>query len=175
MYSNCKNISTALGIVPVGVAEVGTVAGFAILLPSDVSSASVELWAFDTAGGKKPHLITRKHKSQMRPYSEASLQYSVQEEQRTVLFIPATLSNNAVMYSWQRPDFENVSGLAGGERPADAWRVCHSNSPVSGPVRHSYKEVALAKTSGLQQSWIVVRATAGQWGRCLFTHSAPSN
>lgn len=30
-------------LLPVGVAEVGTVAGFAILLPSDVSSASVEL------------------------------------------------------------------------------------------------------------------------------------
>ncbi|KAF3839894.1 hypothetical protein F7725_018611, partial [Dissostichus mawsoni] len=32
-----------------------------------------------------------------------------------------------------------------GERPADALRVCHSESPVSGAVRHSYKEVALTK------------------------------
>ena len=112
----------------------------------------------------------------MRAYSEASLQYTVQEEQRTVLFIPATLSNNAVMCSWQRPDFENVSGLAGGERPADAWRVCHSNSPVSGPVRHSYKEVALTKkkTSGYNRAGLLcVRLRDSEAVVCLLTRHLP--
>lgn len=108
----------------------------------------------------------------MKPHSEALVQYSLQEEQRTVLFI----SNNAVMHSWQRPDFENVSGLAGErerERPADSLRVCHSNSPVSGAVRHSYKEVALTKPLATTEPDCFVLLQDSEAVVCLLTQHLP--
>lgn len=57
--------------------------------------------------------------------------------------------------------FEKVSGLAGGERPGDAKRVCHSNSPVSGAVLRGYKEAAITKPLATTE-WDCLCSTAGQ-------------
>ena len=128
-----------MSAVPVGAAAVGIVVEFAaLLLSGSIWSLGEGFWALDTAGGDKRHILITKNISQKKPHSEASVQYSLQGEQRAVLFIPVTLSNNAVMFSRQRVREcvwpLNMQG-----------RVCHSIRPVSEAVRNSYKEVALTK------------------------------
>lgn len=62
-----------------------------------------------------------------------------------------------------------------GERLADALRVCHSNSPVSGAVRHSYKEAALTKPLATTELDCCVRVQDSEAVVCLLTQHLPIN
>lgn len=68
---------------------------------------------------------------------------------------------------------ENVSGQCREERAADALRVCHSNSPVSGAVRHSYKEAALTKPLATVELDCCVTLQDSEAIVCLLTQHLP--
>lgn len=123
-------------------------------------------------GEKKTHFNHQKHKS-----DEAS-----QRGLDTVNFTGRTKSS-AVYHSHflkQCCDVFLAEARLGecvwpcrGERPADALRVCHSNSPVSGAVRHSYKEAALTKPLATTELDCCVRLWDSEAVVCLLTQHLP--
>ncbi len=148
-------LGIATSTSPVGVGSVGIIVGFVILLLTDCFwSAFVGAWALDTAREKR-HILITKNASQMKPRSEASIQYSLQEEQRTVLFLPVTLSKQCCDVFLAEARLENVSDHAGERGPQMHWEYVTVIVLWVGLCGTVTKK-QLLQNLWLQQSWIVV-------------------
>lgn len=94
-------------------------------------------------GGKKTHFNHQKHKSDKALQRWLHTLNFTGRPKGPVVY-PSDVLKQCCDVFLAQARLENVWPCRG-ERPADALRVCHSESPVSGAVRHSYKEVALTK------------------------------
>lgn len=122
---------------------------------------------------QRTHFNRQKHKSDEASQQGLDTVNFTGGTKCSVVYPSDFLSDNAVMYSWQWPDFRMCLAMQGRARPADTLRVCHSNSPVSGAVRHSYKEVALTKPLATTELDCCVRARDSEAVVCLLTQHLP--